>query len=178
MRLDTSGCHLSTKWMDFSVFQAPSPPSPPSPFGAQEFAGIHLDAHLINPLLPLLISKNQTYELQVGSFKCSFEEVLELTCDSQPKRGGGQTQGSLRNPLVVQCFENNWLQSTEGLLALGSSYWVIYISWFIIFNYFQTKAKPLAGKFLLAQKNLSLAASQNCREKHNSPHWDAWAIFV
>lgn len=127
MRLDTSGCHLGTKWMDFSVFQAPSPPSP---FGAQESPGIHLDAHLINALLPLLISKNQTYEIKVGSFKCSFEEVklgdwfggaavnLRFTTKTVWRTNTGITEKSTGGAV----FWNNWLQLTEGLLALGSSY--------------------------------------------------------
>lgn len=148
MRLDTSGCHLSTKWMDFSVFQAPSPPSP---FGAQESPGIHLDATWLIPFSHYWSPKNQIYEFQVGSFKCSFEEVLELTCDSQPKRGGGQTQGSLRNPLVVQCFETTDCNQLKDYLLweahIKSSFLIQYV------QIFSNKSKTVGRKILTSTKS-------------------------
>lgn len=131
MRLDTSGCHLSTKWIQMDgFFRLPSPFSPFSiwcPGIPRNTSGCPPDE---KPLLPLLISKNQTYEFQVGSFKCSFEEVklgdwfggvgvdLRFTTKTGWRTNAGITEKSTGGAV----FWNNWLQSTEGLLALGSSY--------------------------------------------------------
>ncbi len=88
-----------------------------------------------------------------------------MTCDSEPN--GEDKQGPLGNPITGGAvLWNNWLQSTEGLLALGSSYFLI--------HYLQicsNKTKTFGGNNLTSTENLSLTASQNCRKKHNSlPH--------
>lgn len=48
--------------------------------------------------------------------------------------------------VLKQLIAINWRTTCFGKLILS------HLSWFNMFKYFQTKAKPLAGKFLLAQK--------------------------
>ena len=91
----------------------------------------------------------------VVSRRLSWEidlEVLELTCDSQPKRGGGQTQGSLRNPLVVQCFETTDCNQLKDYLL-----WEAHIKSCFLIHYFQlfsNKSKTFGGKILTSTKSL------------------------
>ena len=115
----------------------------------------------------------------VVSRRLSWEidlEVLELTCDSQPKRGGGQTQGSLRNALVVQCFETTDCNQLKDYLL-----WEAHIKSYFLIHYFQlfsNKSKTFGGKIHTSTKSLRYSFAKLQRKISQSTFPSQYLISV